>query len=290
MEKKVLGKGLSALIPEKVYSGNEQKQNDEIHFLDIQDIRDNSQQPRINYDAETMRELQASIKEQGLLQPLLVRKNNDGYEVIAGERRLKAARALNLKQVPVIVKNVSNDEALILALIENIQRENLNAMEEAFAYKKLMEDYDLNYEQIAKSVGKDGSTINNILRLLKLPEYMQDKVVSGDLSMGHARALVGVETPNEQKELFNLILTKKISVRELENIIRTSAKKGSLKKKKLNRDHELVYLEDELQKILGTKVNIQSKKKRGKLIIEYYSVDDLERILEILRTNTKQLS
>ena len=287
MEKKVLGKGLSALISEKMHIGNEESQKEEIAFLNIDAIHDNSQQPRTNYDAATMEELKASIKEKGLLQPLLVRKIDEGYEVIAGERRLRAARALALKDVPVVVKNVSDDEALILALIENIQREDLNVIEEANAYKKLMSAYSMTYEQVAQSVGKDSSTVNNILRLLKLPGEIQEKVVSGELSMGHARALVGVENAQVQKELFVRVLTKKISVRELEHLIRTASLGRAVKKnnKKASPDHEVVYLEEELQRLLGTKVNIHSHQKRGKLIIEYYSIDDLERILKIIRTN-----
>ena len=288
MEKKVLGKGLSALISEKMHIGNEESQKEAIAFLNIDAIHDNSQQPRTNYDVATMEELKASIKEKGLLQPLLVRKIDEGYEVIAGERRLRAARALALKDVPVVVKNVSDDEALILALIENIQREDLNVIEEANAYKKLMTTYSLTYEQVAQSVGKDSSTVNNILRLLKLPGDIQEKVVSGELSMGHARALVGVENAQVQKELFVRVLTKKISVRELEHLIRTASLGRSVKKnnKKASPDHEVVYLEEELQRLLGTKVNIHSHQKRGKLIIEYYSIDDLERILKIIRTNS----
>ena len=292
MDKRVLGKGLSALIPEKAHSGNDDKHKEEITFLNIEMIRDNSQQPRTNYDEATMEELQSSIKEKGLLQPLLVRQIDGGYEVIAGERRLRAARALSLPDVPVVIKNVSDDEALVLALIENIQREDLNAIEEAYAYKRLMDEYQLAYEEVAKAVGKDVSTISNILRLLKLPESIQEKVVSGDISMGHARALVGVENSELQNELFVLVLTKKISVRELESLIRAKSQDHVSKKKKKNgtRDHEIVYLEEELQKLLGTKVNIQSYRKRGKLVIEYYSVDDLERILKIIRSNSGDLS
>jgi ParB family chromosome partitioning protein len=290
MEKKVLGKGLSALIPEKIYSGNEEKRKEEIAFLNVDVIRDNSQQPRTNYDTTTMEELKSSIKEKGLLQPLLVRPvDGGGYEVIAGERRLRAARALNLKDVPVVIKNVTNDEALILALIENIQREELNAIEEGLAYKKLLDEHHLTYEQVAQSVSKDISTVSNMIRLLKLPDDIREKVVSGEVSMGHARALVGVDNAQVQKELFLLVLNKKISVRELEALIRNAAtvKKS---KKDTHKDHEIVYLEEELQKLLGTKVNIQAHKKRGKLIIEYYSVDDLDRILKIIRNNINNAS
>ncbi|HPB67329.1 MAG TPA: ParB/RepB/Spo0J family partition protein [Candidatus Omnitrophota bacterium] len=284
MEKRVLGKGLSALIPEKISSVKEGSHQEEVAFLNIDIIKDNSQQPRKNYDVKTMDELKASIKEKGLLQPLLVRKIDAGYEVIAGERRLRAARALNMKEVPVVVKNVSNEEALVLALIENIQREELNAIEEGLAYKRLLEDYHLTYEQVAQSVGKDISTVSNMVRLLKLPKGIQDKVVSGEISMGHARALVGVEDAHLQNNLFQIVLNKKISVRELENLIRTAPVLNA-KKKKEQKDHEIVYLEEELQKLLGTKVKIQARKKQGKLIIEYYSVDDLDRILKILRKN-----
>ncbi len=287
MDKKVLGKGLSALIPEKIRSTEDSGRKEEITFLNINLIKDNSQQPRTNYDDFSMQELQSSLKEKGLLQPLLVRKIDNGYEVIAGERRLRAARAIKLEEVPVIIRNVENDEALVLALIENIQREDLNSIEAALAYKRLIDEYELSYDQIAQAVGKDASTVNNTLRLLKLPAEIQEKVISGEISMGHARALVGIEDSKWQSELFNHVLTKKISVRELENLIRSSSgSQGTKKKKKAEtRDHEILYLEDELQKLLGTKVSIQSHRKRGKLIVEFYSVDDLERILQIIRNN-----
>ena len=288
MDKKVLGKGLSALIPERLKGQDGEETLVGVATVKTERILDNSQQPRTRYDETKIAELQASIKEKGVLQPLLVREKNGHYEVIAGERRLKAARALGLEEVPVIVRNVSDEESLVLALIENIQREELNAIEEANAYKRLMDDFGLKHEQVADSVGKDRSTVSNIVRLLKLPEDVQEYVVSGELTMGHARSLVGVESAEKQKELFQLVLKKGLSVRELESMIKAGGLGvGKTKKAKpSDKDHELVRLEEELQQLLGTKVRIHAQKKRGRIAIEYYSLDDLDRILKIIRDET----
>lgn len=289
MDKKVLGKGLSALIPEKLRNADAEMSREDIAFVKTELVQDSSQQPRANYDEAKIAELKDSIKEKGVLQPLLVRKKEGGYEVIAGERRLKAARALSLEEIPVIIKNVSDQEALVLALIENIQREELNAIEEAKAFSRLIDDFHFNQEQVAQAVGKDRSTISNIMRLLKLPEEIQDKVVSGDVSAGHARALVGVENLDQQKEFFFLVVNKGISVRELESLIKAGCHGiGKLKTKKTTeKDHEIVRLEEDLQQRLGTKVRIQAQNKRGKLVIEYYSLEDLDRILRLIRGNVQ---
>src|SRR3990167_7897714 len=175
-------------------------------------IKDNALQPRLHYGEEKLADLIASIKEKGVLQPILVRESKDGYEVVAGERRLRAARALNLEEVPVILKKVSDQEALVIALVENIQREELNPIEEAKAFRRLIDDFQLSQDDVAQSVGKDGSTISNTLRLLKLPDNIQEALFSGALSMGHARALLGVEDSEEQQEIFAHVLKKEISV------------------------------------------------------------------------------
>jgi ParB family transcriptional regulator, chromosome partitioning protein len=285
MEKRVLGKGLSALIPERdsVLDLSQSLRKESISFVKTQLIKDNSRQPRINYDADKINELMASIKEKGVLQPLLVRPRDGGYEVVAGERRLRAARGLDLEEVPVIIREVSDEEALVLALIENIQREELNAIEEGQAFQRLMEEFDFTQDQVAQSVGKDRSTISNTMRLLKLPSAIQSKVISGDLSMGHARVLVSVENPFLQEQLFQLVLDKSLSVRELENLSRSSAKPTRRRVVSKDNDHEILHLEEELQQLLGTRVRVQSQKKRGKIIIEYYSLNDLDRLLLFLR-------
>ncbi len=278
MEGRALGKGLSALIPEK-----SAKEEDVLH-IKVSEIRNNSLQPRINYDEEKIAELIQSIKEKGVLQPILVRQKDQGYEIIAGERRLRAARALKLEKVPVIIKNVNDQEALVLALVENIQREELNPIEEAQAFSRLINEFSFTQDSVAQSVGKDRSTISNLVRLLKLPEDIQKSVFDGKLSMGHARALLGTEDALLQKKIFQQIISKQLSVREAENLIRFSGKtaSGAKKKTSLTKDSYLIVIEEEFQRALGTKVRILAQKKRGKIAIEYYSAEDLDRIKRII--------
>ncbi len=276
MENRALGKGLSALIPEKV------KTAQGAEFIGCEEITANMLQPRQMFNDEKQEELIASIKEKGVLQPLLVRRKGSGYELIAGERRLRAAKVLQMEKVPVLIKDVSDQEALVLALIENIQREELNPLEEAEGFQRLMEDFDYTQDDVAQSVGMNRSTVANLLRLLKLPEEIKKSLQSGVLSMGHARALLGVDDDQKQRALHDQLLRKELSVRELESMIRLGAahtrrpKKNGLSPRK---DAHIIALEEELQRKLGTKVRIQSKKKRGAIVIEYYSLDDLERIL-----------
>lgn len=275
MENRALGKGLSALIPDKVV-----KAGGEVTFLKTDLVQDNPFQPRTHYDENKLAELKASIKEKGILVPILVRLKDDKYQVVAGERRLKAARSLSVQEIPAIVREVSDQEALVLALIENIQREELNPIEEAEAYKKLIEEFRYTQDMVAESVGKDRSTITNLLRLLKLPAEIQQSVYDGGLSVGHARALLGVESSGEQKRFFDLVIKKGLSVRELEDLVRSGAKDSARRvKPQKARDYELAALEEQLQNALGTKVSIQSRKKKGKIVIEYYSMDDLDRII-----------
>ena len=292
MEKKVLGKGLSALISSKP---SDQDHNKEISSLDINlsgnvayvktiSILENRLQPRQKYDETKLDELKASIKEKGVLQPILVREHGNDYEVVAGERRLRAAKAIGLKEVPVIIKNVTDREALVLALVENIQREELNAIEEALGFKRLMEEFQFTQESVAQAVGKDRSTITNLLRLLRLPEEIQKQVADAKISMGHARALLSLEDAAIQKKMAHVIIDRGLSVRQVEDLVKKAHQGHNIIKaaaKPKNRDIEI--LEEELRKILGTKVFIKDKKGRGKLTIEYYSLDDLDRILGVLR-------
>lgn len=281
MENRALGKGLSALIPEK----SAVAPNESVTQVKVIDIQENPLQPRISYDEERFSELMASIKERGVLQPILVRPKGDGYELIAGERRLRAARALNFDEVPVVVKAVSDQEALVLALIENIQREELNPIEEAQAFQRLISEFHFTQDSVAQSVGKDRSTVGNLIRLLKLPQDIQKSVSDGKLSAGHARALLSVDNPQEQKRLFEKTIMRQLSVRELENLIKYGIKGGlRLKRSRTTaRDSYLVDLEELLQRVLGTKVRIMAQKKRGKIIIEYYSPEDLQRISDIIK-------
>ena len=279
MDKRALGKGLSALIPEK----SESQKSDTVTYLKLDEISNSRFQPRTNYDQEKLAELKNSIKEKGVLQPILVREKNGGYEVIAGERRLRAARELAFDDVPVIVKNVSDQEALVLALVENIQREELNPVEEAEAFRKLIEDFQFTQESVAQSVGKDRSTVSNILRLLKLPADIKQSLYEGKITLGHGRALVGLDSTTEQKRLFLLTLKKELSVRELENLIKAQSTVSVRRSKnKDGKSQQVVTLENGLQKILGTKVRIDTKNKRGKIVIDFYSPQDLERIVKII--------
>ena len=282
MDKRVLGKGLSALIPDK--DRDETIAGEVVAYLKTSKVRDNRFQPRTDYNEEKLQDLIESIKEKGIIQPILVREVQNGeFEVIAGERRLKAARALNLENVPAIIKSVNDEEALIIALIENVQRENLNPIEEAQAYRRLIDDFQLTHEDVAKAVGKDRSTISNIMRLLKLPDEIQNLVYGGEITMGHARALLSLESTAEIQRFFELIRNKGLSVRELENLIQSQDGKTRRIKRKDRSDHEIVALEEQLQNILGTKVRIKAGKKRGTIIIEYYSFDDLDRIIQKIK-------
>ena len=230
MENKVLGTGLSALISQKKLensSGNEisnldNKQSGNVAYIKTISILENRFQPRQKYDETKLEDLKASIKEKGVLQPILVRKHEDGYEVVAGERRLRAAKAIGLEQVPVIIKNVTDREALVLALVENIQREELNAIEEALGFKRLMEEFQFTQESVAEAIGKDRSTVTNLLRLLRLPEEIQGQVADAKLSMGHARALLSLEGAAIQKKMAQAIIDRGLSVRQVEDLVKKS--------------------------------------------------------------------
>jgi ParB family chromosome partitioning protein len=280
MDNKALGKGLSALIPEKA-----EQLSDNVMQIKTALIKDNSLQPRTYYDEQKLNELMASIKEKGILQPILVRKLGAEYEVIAGERRLKAARALNLENIPAVVKVATDREALVLALVENIQREELNAIEEAQSFRRLIDEFSFSQEDVAKSIGKDRSTVNNLLRLLKLPEEIQKAVFSGQLSTGHARALLAVEDKKIQQQIFNDVVSNGLSVREVERLVKNAAGKTLTVEKKAiaHQNQDVASLEEDLQRALGTKVRILAKNKKGKIVVEYYSLEDLDRILGILK-------
>ncbi len=279
MKSKALGKGLSALIPENTNKDNVQGK---VSFVQTSSIINNSYQPRTHYDTKKLQELKESIEEKGVLQPILVRRKDTGYEVIAGERRLRAAKLSKMEEIPVIIKDVSDQEALVLALIENIQREDLNPVEEAEGYKRLIEEFNFTQESIASSVGKDRSTISNLLRLLKLPSSIQKCIYDGEIAVGHARALLGLDSVDDQESLLEKIINQGLSVREVERKVKVILKGGSLQKKK-NPEFkiaELKVLEEALQRHLGSKVKINPQNnKKGKIVIEYYSLEDLKRII-----------
>jgi ParB family chromosome partitioning protein len=278
MEKKVLGKGLSALIPEQA----EERANN-ISYVKLERVKPNPLQPRENFDQKRLEELVSSIREKGVLQPVLVRAKEGDYELIAGERRLRAAKALGISEIPVIVRNVSDADTLELSLIENIQREELNPIEEAKAFRRLVDEFGFSQENVANAVGKDRATISNTIRLLGLPKRVQEMIANGELTMGHAKPLLSLSGEHTILKLANRIMRNDLSVREVENIV--SEKKSAAARIKIpdEKDHKVMFFEEELQRTLGTRVKVQHGKKRGKVVVEYYTLQDLERIYNIIK-------
>ncbi|RJR52640.1 MAG: ParB/RepB/Spo0J family partition protein [Desulfobacteraceae bacterium] len=276
---KALGKGLSALIPEGVDIGREQK---EYFQCPVESIEPNPYQPRQKFVEQEIEELADSIRENGILTPLLVSRFEHGYRLIAGERRWRAAQRAGLKRVPVVVRETTPVESLELALVENIHRSDLNPLEEALAYSRWLEDTQNTQDALAKRLGKDRSTITNMLRLLKLPRPVQEDLLEDRLSMGHARVLAGLKTENEQMSLRDLILKKGLSVRQAE----ARVKKSRIGRAKRSEDPEkrfyLQSIAEDLKRSLGTKVEIRSSGGRGAVIIHYYSDEELGRLLERL--------
>ena len=272
-----LGKGLDALIPDL----GERKEK--VVYLKIEDITPSRYQPRERFDEAKLSELIASIREKGVIQPVLVRPKGDGkYELIAGERRLRAVRSLEIKEMPALVREVEDVDALEISLIENIQREELNPIDEAHAYRRLSDEFNFTQEKIGQTIGKDRSTVANMMRLLLLPKKIQEFVENNTISMGHARAILSLEGEKERLKFCNRIVKKGLSVRQTENLAKTlgakpRARLGAVK------DHNIAAVEEELQHFLGTKVRIVHGKKRGKIEIQYYSNDDLDRILRLIK-------
>jgi len=287
-----LGRGLSALIKDKSADHGQnavavEENPASLVELEVKNIADNRFQPRQAYDESKLDELAASIKEKGLIQPIVVRKAAHGYEVVAGERRLRAARKIGLIKVPVVVRDVSDKEALVLALVENIQREELNPVEKAETYRRLVDEFGFSQEEVARSVGKDRVTVANFLRLLKLPKAILQGIIDGKISEGHARALLSIDDDNAKMLLFLEAVQKGFSVREVEaraKLVLSPAKKLARKAKGKAKDPEVSKLEEELREILGTKVEvINNRNNKGRMVIEYYTLDDLDRILGVIR-------
>jgi ParB family transcriptional regulator, chromosome partitioning protein len=277
--RQALGKGLGALIPEKGIPEGEGKKA--LQQCGIEEVQPNPFQPRKAFSDEQLQELVDSIREKGILQPLLVRRKSDGYELIAGERRWRAAQRAGLREIPILVKDVSDSEMLELSLIENIQRENLNPIEEAEAYKRLMEQFHLTQEEISKKVGKDRTTIANMVRLLRLPPEIKLSLAEGKITMGHARAFLSLDGVDKQKILWKKLLAGGLSVRQTESLVKRLRTRSSPTPR---RPHpEWSALIEELQRTLGTKVRIVGKRKRGKIEIDFFSPDELDRIIELLR-------
>ena len=280
VKRKALGKGLSALIPD---AGKLEEGEAQFFQCPIEAIEPNPLQPRQAFSSAEMEQMVNSVREKGILTPLLVSKSDTGYRLIAGERRWRAAQEAGLNLVPVVVRDVTPTESLELALIENIHRQDLNAIEEALAYKKLLEEPGTTQESVAKRVGKDRSSITNLLRLLGLPLYVQKDLIDGRLSMGHARVLAGVKGADEQRALRDKIVKKGLSVRQAENFAKKGKGPGKRSKGAMpEQDYYFRSLADDLKRSLGTKVEIKKRGKQGRITVYFYSDDELDRLLELL--------
>jgi len=274
MDKK-LGKGLSALIPKKMSAS---ESFEAVSKIKIEKIKPNRSQPRKKFDSEKLNELKNSIKEKGIIQPVIVRTAQDGYELIVGERRFRAVKELGFTEIPAIVKEVNDADSLELSLIENIQREELNPIEEANAYKELMEKFSFSQDEISKAVGKDKSTVSNTLRLLTLPQLLQDYISDVLLTIGHAKAILALPTERSRIRFSKRIMKNSLSVRQAEELIKQRLQKTH--KKRADKDAHLARIEEDLQHHLGTRVRVIHGKKRGRIEIFYYSNEDLDRILD----------
>lgn len=295
-----LGKGLDSLITDKVGAGRvtavrpsadgQSEKATDGAMVNINKVEPNRDQPRKNFDEDALVELSESIRQFGVLQPLLVQDKNDYYEIIAGERRWRAAKLAGLKEIPVIIKQLSDQEVVEISLIENIQRENLNPIEEAFAYKRLLTEFHLKQDEVAERVSKSRTAVTNSMRLLKLDERVQQMVIDDMISTGHARALLGIEDGEKQYTTAQKIFDEKLSVRETEKLVKKIQQEKDMpveKEKKADAKMEAIYqdLEEKMKSILGTKVAIRQKDdKKGKIEIEYYSMEELDRILDLMGT------
>ena len=291
-KKRGLGRGLNALINTGSNTENNKENTKENHeykevFINISLVEPNRNQPRKEFDKESLSELANSIKQYGILQPIIVQKNGDMYEIIAGERRWRAAKEAGLTEVPVIVRDYDKQKVMEISIIENIQREDLNPIEEAMAYQSLMEEYGLKHDELAEKVSKNRSTITNSMRLLKLSKNIQQMLIDGRISTGHAKVLLSIEDINEQEKIAQELIDKSLSVRELEKLVKKYTKPRKKKDDKDDKDYSLFYreYEDRLKDILGTKVQINTKdKNKGRIEIDYYSAAELERIVELLNS------
>lgn len=318
VKKNGLGKGLDSLIPKgnnqkdsaKIKGSEETiKQNgktvevekiietvieEKIIYEDLKvkitSVEPNREQPRKQFDEDALIELSDSIKKHGILQPLIVTKKDDYYEIIAGERRWRAAKMAGLKEVPIIIKDYSELEIVEVSLIENIQRENLNAIEEALAYKKLLEEYNLKQDEIAEKVSKSRTAVTNTMRLLKLNDKVQQMIIDEMISTGHARALLAIDDKEFQYQLAQKIFDEKLSVRDVEKMIKDVKNPKKEKLKEVDVANTFIYedIQDKMHQMLGTKVNLKHKNNKGKIEIEYYSEEELEHIFELIMSIRKE--
>ena len=278
-KRKALGKGLSALIPD---ADRLDEAGDQFFQCPVEAITPNPYQPRQDFLESELEDMAASVREKGVITPLLVSKTEEGYQLIAGERRWRAAQKAGLRRVPVVVREITPTEQLELALIENIHRKDLNPIEEAMAYGRLLEETGATQESLAKNLGRDRSSIANLLRLLKLPRSIQQDVIDGRLSMGHARVLAGLNTEKEQRALRETIVQKELSVRQAEALARKRKAPRPAKRKGDEEDYYFQSLADRLKRSLGTKVEVTRRGKQGRIVVYYYSDDELDRLLDLM--------
>lgn len=274
MNKGGLGRGLEALLP--------QEEINSVTEINISDIVTRKKQPRKYFDEASLNELAGSIKEHGIIEPIIVKRKDGSYLIVAGERRYRAAKLAGLSKIPVIIKDLSDSQIVEIALIENLQREDLNPIEEALAFKSLLEEYSLTQDEVAKRVGKSRPFIANSIRLLNLDERVMDFIIIGNLTNGHARALLSAEDKDMQYEIAKKIISEGLNVRQTEMLIKKLTSRKNNSKKIKNKDHIYKDIEDNLEQIIGTKINIVKGRKKGKVVIEFYSDDDLNRIYDLI--------
>lgn len=293
--KKGLGKGLDSLITDKVNTKPAVSKNNptpksehaaDAIMMNITKVEPNREQPRKKFDEDALLELAESIKQYGVLQPLLVQEREDYYEIVAGERRWRAAKIAGIKEIPVIIKKLTRQEIMEISLIENIQREDLNPIEEALAFKRLLTEFNLKQDEVAERVSKSRTAVTNAMRLLKLNEKVQQMVIDDMIQTGHARALLGIEDLEKQYNMAQKVFDEKLSVRETEKLVKKVQKeKEEVEKTKMDKQLEIVYqdLEEKMKQILGTKVSINAKdENKGKIEIEYYNKEDLDRLIDMI--------
>ena len=293
-----LGRGLDALFADAVPVSNpandennqvntiknEKQSEDSVQYINIHDIMPNANQPRKTFSEEKIEELSKSIKEHGIIQPIVVRRRGDNYEIVAGERRWRAARKAELSKVPCLIRELSDEQNMLIAIIENMQREDLNPVEEAEGLNQMIVTFGMTQEQISKSVGKSRPYIANSLRLLKLPEYIKDEMAEGRLSAAHGRTLVTVEDEDVRKILCARIIKEGLSVRETEKLVSEQGKSKKRRPATKTKNPDVARVEEELKETLGTRVTINQNGKKGKIEIEFFSKEELDRLIELLKT------
>jgi ParB family transcriptional regulator, chromosome partitioning protein len=279
-KKSALGKGLGALIPD-VKEAPKENLKVGIIEVDINEIAPNEDQPRKSFDEEKLLSLSESIKEHGVIQPIIVKKEGKYYKIIAGERRWRAARMAGLKKIPIVEKELTEKEVMEISLIENLQREDLNPIEESIAYKRLLDEFSLTQEEISKRIGKSRSAIANSLRLLNLDERVINYLIDGTISEGHGKILAGIDNKNLQYEVAKRIIDDGLNVRQSEKLIKNLNESKEIKKVKIKKDIHIKDIEERFKSVLGTKVTINKGRKKSKIEIEYYTEEDLQRIMNV---------